>query len=245
MYLPLSKSNFLTTIMLNRIFPAIALTTTFLGVAAQTAHASNYSNASTDLNLQERVNSNRGFYTTTVAGAQWAGSIKITSQQGAAGHYYYKGTFQDSPVGEARVPESSRTTCTGDIDLVRTSNGRGPAMTMGVTWKVTGGKKCNTIGKTFKLQLPEALPQADANGDYRNIWSRWRVVAADGLNCRSQPNGAVVFGYKTGDEIFLDGRLGAEITRSNGASWMATHKPGQFCYVRANSRYIQPVSVPF
>jgi hypothetical protein len=231
--------------MLKAIIPAIALTTTILGFLAPAAQASKYIAGQTELYLPERTNG-FGNYSTLVQGAPWAGYITITSQQGAAGHYYYKGTFKDSPVAEARIPEASRTTCTGNIDLERTANGRENAMRMGVTWTVTGGKKCTTIGKTFKLSLPEAIPNAIANGDYTQSWSRWTVVSPDGsLNCRKQPNGPILRTYKTGDEIFLDGRLGETISRQGNDYWMATYPDGKLCYVRANSRYIRPISVPF
>jgi hypothetical protein len=231
--------------MLKSLIPAIALTTTLFGLLSTSAQASQYVSGQTELYLPERTNG-FGNYSTLVQGAQWAGNITITSQQGAMGHYYYKGTFKDSPVSEARMPEESRTACTGNIELVRSSNGRENAMNMAITWTVTGGKKCTTVGKTFKLNLAEAIPKAIANGDYTQRWSRWTVVSPDGsLNCRKQPNGAILRTYKTNDEIFLDGRLGDTIKRQGNDYWMATYPDGKLCYVRANSRYIRPISVPF
>ena len=43
-----------------------------------------------------------------------------------------------------------------------------------VTWKVKAGENCLSLGKTFKVNLVEALPRPNASGDYTssngNTW---------------------------------------------------------------------------
>ena len=43
-----------------------------------------------------------------------------------------------------------------------------------VTWKVKAGENCPSLGKTFKVNLVEALPRPNASGDYTssngNTW---------------------------------------------------------------------------
>ncbi|HIK14895.1 MAG TPA: hypothetical protein IGS53_06320 [Leptolyngbyaceae cyanobacterium M33_DOE_097] len=60
-------------------------------------------------------------------------------------------------------------------------------------------------GRKFQLNLPEALPKANNQGNFTNAnsntflsesgtyaWTQWPVISADGvLNCREQPNGIV------------------------------------------------------
>lgn len=99
---------------------------------------------------------NTGHYLTNVESDNWGGFIKITESQGAVGHYYYKGTFSDSPLSEVRMPPNSRTTCTGDISLARSMvDGRSNRMKMAVTWTVTGGRNCQSIGKIFQMNLSQ------------------------------------------------------------------------------------------
>ncbi len=234
---------------------AILVTLTTVGtIATSPAQASVYRSASgnTELRLSERTEKTVGSYSTKIGGTTWNGAIEIPSSRetgGYPGGYRYKGTFTDSPATKIAIQ------CTGDLEMIRKTVGRSTQLSMTMTWTVKGGKNCPTIGKTFTMSLLEALPKADRNGDYNQSWGLWRVSAADGqLNCRANPNGKVVHTFKTGDEIFLDGRLGETISRpNNGSAWMyvpytarpyteSNYKP---CFVRANSQYITPLSLPF
>lgn len=71
-------------------------------------------------------------------------------------------------------------------------------------------------------------------------WLHWRVVSQDGeLNCRATPNGTIRRVYRTNrDRITAETRGANAIVLSNGSPWMLTRDR---CYVRANSRYIQPI----
>ncbi len=70
-------------------------------------------------------------------------------------------------------------------------------------------------------------------------WLNWRVVSQDGeLNCRATPNGAIRRVYRTGSRLTAETRGANAIVLSNGSPWMLTRDR---CYVRANSRYIQPI----
>lgn len=112
-----------------------------------------------------------------------------------------------------------------------------------------------------------AVPQPDGNGDFfSNIapisgevatgrsmqGSLWQVVSP-GLNCRSSAgtNYEIVRQFSQGDILQADvGRGGADEVLENtrddrGKPWMrARSEQGESynCYVRANSRYIQPVA---
>jgi hypothetical protein len=127
---------------------------------APSAQALDYESKSgfTKLSLAEGNDKfkNTGHYLTKVESGNWGGFIQITESQGAMGHSYYKGTFSDSPLSEVRVPPNIRTTCTGDINLVRSmATGRSNRMNMAVTWKVTGGRNCQSIGKMFQMNLSQ------------------------------------------------------------------------------------------
>lgn len=70
-------------------------------------------------------------------------------------------------------------------------------------------------------------------------WLNWRVVSKDGeLNCRATPNGTIRRVYRSGDRLTADTRGANAIVLSNGSPWLLTRDR---CYVRANSRYIQPI----
>lgn len=127
---------------------------------APSAQALDYESKSgfTTLSLVEGSDKfkNTGHYLTKVQSSNWGGFIQITESQGAMGHYYYKGTFSDSPLSEVRVPPNSRTTCTGKINLTRSmATGRSNRMNIAVTWKVTGGRNCQSIGKMFQMNLSQ------------------------------------------------------------------------------------------
>ena len=222
------------------------------------ASASTYrsSNGKTTIVLNESADSSAsarsGFYFTETAGRQWMGQINITSVDAGAGHTYYNGTFQDRTMGPG-----SALTCTGNLRISRQNPGVADRISAQTTWQVTGGSGCPSIGQTFNLVLQEPLPQPDRQGDFNATnsntwmsetngevtWQAWRVVSSDGqLNCRTTPNGSVKQVYTTNSQVQPDTRGGSAFSTQNGSSWMLTRNG---CYVRANSRYIRPVSIPF
>ena len=97
------------------------------------------------------------------------GNIQITPFQGAAGSYYYNGTFKDSAIGPVK-----KIVFSGDITIVRRQVGRSSQLGAEVTWKVKAGENSPSIGKTFKVNLVEPLPRPNASGDYTssnaNTW---------------------------------------------------------------------------
>lgn len=218
------------------------------------ASATTYTNGRTTLVLNERTETPSGFYYTLVNGRQWRGDVTISQSDSGAGHTFYRGRFRDTPIGPV-----SRITCEGDIQIVRRNipTDRSPGAGARVTWNVTGGQGCNSIGQKFELSLEEPLPVANSQGDFTPAnsntwqsetaglvtWPSWRVVSSDGeLNCRTAPNGAVKTVYRAGvDQISAETRGGNALVFSNGAPWMLTR---QACYVRANARYMQPISIP-
>ncbi|MBW4494289.1 MAG: hypothetical protein KME26_14620 [Oscillatoria princeps RMCB-10] len=217
------------------------------------ARATTYVNpsGSTSLVLAEKNSQAGGFYFTTAGGRNFLGDITVTRAEGTPGAYYYYGTFRDRTIGPG-----SPISCTGDITVVRRAVGRSATLGAEVTWKVKGGENCPSAGLTFKVSLVEPLPRPDAKGDYTpqnadtwvtqtsgtGTWPKWRVTSPDGeLNCRQTPNGTIKQVYRTQDTVVPELRQVNAIELSGGSPWMRTNKN---CYVRANSSYIEPISLP-
>jgi len=235
---------------LNIWFSAGVLSLIWCGAASATTYIN--PTGKTTLNLSEKANNRSGFYFTKVGGREFLGKIKITRSEGALGSYYYNGTFRDTTIGPGRT-----IVCSGDIAIVRRPIGRSVQLGAQVTWKVKGGQNCTSVGQTFKVNLVEPLPRANASGDYTSSntntwlsqtagsvsWPAWRVTSRDGeLNCRQTPNGAIQQVYRAdGAPIAAELRAGNAILMANNSPWLLTR---QGCYVRANSQYIQPVSLP-
>jgi hypothetical protein len=211
-------------------------------------------------------------YQTKVNGETWSGTAQFPRVLGHNGNRALYGTFKDyagdtgRPINNGMVERS----CTGDLTASQTApNGR---YQLKVTWKVTGGKNCGSIGKTFNLDLAESIPIADANGNFQfknasawmglgpnqsdmSTWERWQVVD-DGLNCRARPNGAIARTYRRGEQFAprYEGRGGNPTAFLGSENTEATpDQVRQFkgdpwirtranCYVRSNSQYIQPLS---
>jgi hypothetical protein len=218
------------------------------------AYATTYVNpsGSTSLVLAENNSNAGGFYFTTSGGHFVAGNITVTRRDGTPGSYYYYGTFRDRTMGAG-----SPISCSGDITIVRRAVGRSATLGAEVTWKVKGGENCPSVGKTVKVSLTEPLPRPDAKGDYtpqnadtwmtetsgNSTWPLWRVTSSDGeLNCRQTPNGTIKYVYRAQDPVEIDPRQVKAIEFSGVSPWMRTNKN---CYVRANSSYIAPVSLPY
>lgn len=186
-------------------------------------------------------------YITRIQGRNWIGMAKVSGVPvPESGVSRYQGTFQDMQTGPG-----ARLTCTGTIDIINNL----PAQSFSVTWKITGGNSCPSVGQTVRLNLIDAVPRPDARGDFtpaivnqwnggtqETTWRAWRVVSSDGsLNCRTTPNGAVKVAYKTGQSIrALIDRSGLATTTLNGAPWLKTTDN---CFVRANARFIQPTNL--
>ncbi|MEG4114244.1 MULTISPECIES: hypothetical protein [unclassified Microcoleus] len=235
---------------LNIWFYAGVISLIWCGAASATTYVN--PNGKTTLNLSEKGNNRSGFYLTKVGNREFLGNILITRSEGAAGSYYYNGTFKDSATGPGR-----KIVCSGDIAIVRRQVGRSNQLGAEVTWKVKGGENCPSMGQTFKVNLVEALPRPNASGDYTSsnantwssqtngfvTWPAWRVTSRDGqLNCRKTANGAIQQVYRADrDTVSAELRGANAITMANGQPWLLTR---QGCYVRANSQYIEPVSLP-
>ncbi|MEG3881505.1 hypothetical protein QT972_29500 [Microcoleus sp. herbarium7] len=234
---------------LNFWFSAGVLSLIWCGAASATSYIN--TTGKTTLNLSEKSNNPSVFYFTQVGNREFLGNIKITRSEGAAGSYYYSGTFKDSAIGQGQ-----KIVCSGDIAIVRRQTGSGK-LGAEVTWKVKGGENCPSVGQIFKVNLVEPLPRANASGDYTSSnantwltqtagtvsWPAWRVTSRDGeLNCRKTPNGTIQQVYRADrDTIAAELRAGNAISMANNQPWLLTR---QACYVRANSQYIQPVSLP-
>ena len=122
---------------------------------------------------------------------------------------------------------------------------------------------------TYSMLLISVLPLAaqaqttDQQGNYysnetpiKSAYSRaagslWRVIVANGLNCRRSASlqSPIVRTYLTGTllevEVYRGGSDEVLVNPldENGRPWMPVRGKNieDVCYVRANSRYIQPV----
>lgn len=224
--------------------------------ATDQAHASTYrtSGGSTVVVLTEparAAGSPGGFYFTQSAHRPWKGAITISQTTAGAGHTFYTGTFQDQAIGPGPT-----LICTGTIAIRRRNPGISDTITADTTWRITGGKGCPSVGQTVMLSLVEPLPRPNRLGDFNaanantfrsetngdGTWPAWRVVAADGaLNCRVAPNGPIKRVYSANERIVPELRGINAFVMSNGSAWLQTRHG---CYVRANSRYLQPITIP-
>jgi hypothetical protein len=193
----------------------------------------------------------------TPDGPLWTTQLNLTQvNNGTGGNRIYTGTFtQEIPLN------TGVQTCTGDVTLTRTRSGRdNPVHSISMTRKFTGGYNCDQIGQTDNWNFVEAVPQAGDRGEYNEFnsskwvnankrgstWIEWQLQRGiSQLNCRATPNGQVRKVYRSGDRITIPNNItldGGNAFRAAGQnSWLLTD---QNCYVRANSRYIQPVSMP-
>ena len=234
-----------------------------LGFAAkpEIVSASGYTNGNTNLAFEEMQNktdssgksasSYYGSYNTTIAGKDWLGDFVMTSRLTDANYTLFSGKFKDRKRG-------SEQTCEGSMTIRRTNLGKAHPITAQVTWQVKSGKSCPFSGTQVNLTLVEALPKPDIRGDFtkpntlpgetngNGMWPQWRVVANDGiLNCRESPNGKVIQTYRIGDKAVSVGNLRGPVEFYSGVPWFKVVRNQSFCFVRANSRYIAPVSMPF
>jgi hypothetical protein len=234
---------------------ALLLCANVLGLP-DSALASTYrtSNGGTVVVLREDTNqpaSLGGFYFTFIAGREWMGSITDVTRSAGAGHTFYIGTFQDQAIGPG--PAKS---CKGTIRISRQNPVLSDRVKAQATWQINGGAGCPSVGHTSVLTLVEPLPRPDRHGDFTaanantfrsetsgdGTWPAWRMVSGDGqLNCRSTPNGPIQKIYTSSDRILAETRGINAITIANGSPWLLTLDS---CYVRANSRYLQPISIP-
>ncbi|WP_238987067.1 hypothetical protein [Lyngbya aestuarii] len=218
------------------------------------ALASTYKSTSGTTTLVVKPDASRPFsgnYSTTVKSRRIVGDIRIITGEGVPGSYIYQGTFSDRGL-------DGKGECIGDITILRRQIGRSAKMGAKVTWKVKGGQNCTSVGKTYTLNLVEALPSADAKGDFNwknsgtwlseplrySTWPKWKVTSSDGeLNCRDKPNGKIQQVYRVNvDQIEVNKDRANAFELSRGKSpWLLTNKG---CYVRANQQFIQPISMP-
>jgi hypothetical protein len=216
------------------------------------ALASTYVNATgkTTIVLREQTTPRRGYYFTEEQGRQYRGDIEITQTSANGGGIFYRGRFRDFAMGPGPAKA-----CEGTIELQRSGVAPGRLQ---ATWKVISGKSCASVGRTINMAFIEPLPRPNASGDFTaNLtntymsetngavtWPKWRVTSSDGkLNCRTTPNGSTikkVFDAKT-ESVSAELRGGNAIKLHQGAPWLMTR---QGCYVRANTKFIQPISIP-
>ncbi|WP_413162245.1 hypothetical protein ACL6C3_25200 [Capilliphycus salinus ALCB114379] len=237
-------------------FKAVSLLSVAAGLLLMSspALASTYKSTSGTTTLVVKRDANRtlaGNYSTTVNNRKIVGDIRITDAEGVPGSYIYQGIFSDRGL-------DGKGECIGDITIVRRQIDRSARMGAKVTWKVKGGPSCASVGKTYTLDLVEALPSPDRKGNFNwnnsgtwlseplrySTWPKWKVTSSDGeLNCREKPNGTIKRVYRTNvDQIEANkNRANAfDLSRGNNP-WLLTTDG---CYVRANRQFIQPLSLP-
>jgi hypothetical protein len=209
------------------------------------------SSGATQVVLDFKSSTNAGHieYKTQIQGKTWFGESTTKTMTQQNGKVTVYGTFRDGP-SAAFFSQDAPVFCTGDVVSVRSfTNNR---FQLDVSWTVKGGKNCASIGQSFNLKLSEAIPVADAQGDYNygnsrawaglnagqndyHTWDRWRVVESGSLNCRERPNGKIVRSYRQGDDVSASyqGRgtasaiLGADNAQTNPSAMAPSDIKGQ------------------
>ncbi len=238
------------------MFSRLILSMTFCGMATSQLVASTYTSThkTTVMGLLEGSDPwslTRGYYTTRVDGQPIFGLIQLHSVEIKAGLFTWQGTFEDRSYGSDHP-----TTCSGRIVIKRVPDAE---LTSPFAMRVTflpEASSCQYSHQKISLTLREALPIADGYGEYLPsnsntmlsetngdvTWMAWRVTSPDGtVNCRTKDTGGVVHVYGNEDVIFADTRGGNALDSEDSKSWLLTRKG---CFVRANSFYIAPLSVP-
>jgi hypothetical protein len=103
-----------------------------------------------------------GQYRSRVGGMTWEGSFEANARSRGT----YLGTFSDRPNTEPI--NQPQIFCVGDVSLKLSQRGRFDPTGLEVTWQVTGGKGCESVGQRFTTTLREALPKADRQGNYQD-----------------------------------------------------------------------------
>jgi len=105
----------------------------------------------------------------------------------------------------------------------------------------------DTPTATSRSVLPPPSPRADlaTNKDITVAnYKVWRVIDADGLNCRSGPGSSnpVQKTFPQGQELAINAKYDNPIhSDAGGKPWLAIGQPGLDCFVRANESLIAAV----
>lgn len=230
---------------------------TGFGLLAEHGIASTYTDGKTTITIYSEKTplakdlSSNGHYVLALDGRS-SGSFQINSVSKNSAYTLYKGRFNDIYSRDASIGA-----CVGDISIRRANLGTAKPITAEVVWRATGGKSCRIIGQTVRSTMNETLPRPNTNGDFTPsnantylsetngmlTWIKWQVVD-NSVNCRVDPNGAVKQTYPKGQITRAETRGGNAFTLANdGSPWLLLVEPKR-CYVRANKRYILPVSLP-
>lgn len=234
-----------------------------IALSTQSAQASAYktSSGSTYIHIQELAggagpNVGMGYYSTMSAGQQWNGNIALTAST-MGGNRVYTGNFTDF-AGPSKK-------CTGTLKLTRPTvlNPNAPTP-MTATWTIgPGGINCpSPIGAVITLNLTEALPVADGNGNFQPnsingntivsqtsgiaTWPKWWVIDPSNLNCRqTAPSGPIVTSFTAGTLINVaQVPMPNKFITAGGNPWLQIQNTPS-CFVRAKSTLIKPAVMPF
>ncbi|MEM6433443.1 MAG: hypothetical protein AAF773_06245 [Cyanobacteria bacterium P01_D01_bin.115] len=229
---------------------------------------STYSNGTTTIGLAEDLEVGHRYsgYEIVIGGEKIYGEFHIDHIHSDQTYTYFTGTFIDF--------------CTGEISIRRPQPQSELPMVAQVTWIVnrqpvdfnyrstlpnddrSQNQDCTVPnGQKIQLNLPEAVPQPDSQGEFTRdnsrtfllegrdfyVWPQWRVLAHEAqLDCHGQPDDEVIqYSYQSGEIITKFGGEMLEgsnlIKLSDGTSWLKTQEK---CYVRASNRHLAPVSLP-
>lgn len=239
------------------ILGSIAAIALFPHIAQASAYKT--SGGSTFINIKELPGGSAsaigtGYYRTYVNGREWGGDFQATSVTSSGSIRTYTGSFTDERFGPGATQK-----CKGNLKLQRPVSNSGPAP-LTATWTITpGGVNCpSPVGSIFKLNLTEAIPVANSNGNFlasnantiesetagSATWPKW-VITATGLNCRATaPSGTIVKVFPNGSIVNVQNQGLNSFITAGGASWLrVTNSP--VCFIRANSLYIKPKLMPF
>lgn len=254
---------------------SIAATLTVISLISLTApaKATAYRNTNIYLELKEGgLNVNDGpsgpLGTATYKRGSWTGSItpvtggiiplpKVLDAQGNVveeARKLYVGTFSET--------NSSGKTCTGDVTILRHSQGQGMGANLArMTRTITGGNSLTACvsGTTTVEGTGSPRPSPNSAGNFTTVeantlktntatWWRWKTVGP--TVCKNSPTSLSSVPVPSATE--LNARFGTgsanQIVSSGGNPWLKVNKPDGtpgFCYVRANISDIQAVLLNF
>lgn len=255
---------------------SIAATLTAISLIALTtpATATAYRNANIYLELREgglNVADGPGgpIGTATYKSGSWTGNVtpitggmialpNVVDSQGntiQGARKLYVGTFSEM---------NSGVTCTGDVTILRSSQGQGMGANLAqITRTITGGNSLSgcAIGTTTVESTAAPRPQqSSSNGDFTasqantlkgNTATWWRWVATAPTQCRTSV-ATPLFGATLPARTNLNARFasgsGNQIIMSGGVPWLRVRNPNSppnACFVRANISDIQAVDLLF
>lgn len=254
----------------------IVATLTAISLIALTApaKATAYRNTNIYLELKEGgINVNDGptgpLGTATYKSGSWTGNVTpvtggivpLPNVVDAQGHIMQEA--RRIYIGRFSETNSSNVTCTGDVMILRHSEGQGMGANLArITRTTTGGNSFNCVaGSTTVQETSSPRPSPNSAGNFTTVeantlknnplatWWRWQTAVQ--TQCRPNPSFAsgIMLASRTQLNAKFGSGLGNSIVTNGGVPWLKVNNPtnssSPACYVRAQNSVIQAVWLGF